>query len=56
MRYEVEKKKWVRVADIMNVLKMVGYIVKLFFRIIFLNKYVIWIKFFRLNYFSCNLY
>lgn len=23
MRYEVEKKKWVRVADIMNVLKMV---------------------------------
>lgn len=29
MRHEVEKKKWARVADTMNVPKMVGYIVKL---------------------------
>lgn len=56
MRHEVEKKKWARVADTMNVPKMVGYIVKLFLRIILLNKHVTWIKPFRLNYLSCNLY
>lgn len=32
------------------------YIVKLFLRIIFLNKHVTWIKPFRLNYLGCNLY